>query len=632
MADTLGSTSGSFIAREGILVDSVWLSAPGLAIKLWRDAGGLQWLANPALTDWQAGLSSPDDWPLLAAALWPLCTATQPASATGLAFRTQPVRAVCVPLFDGWLVWLTPSGAEPAALPLPHLAQALALASMSVSVWRVDRATQRIEFNEIGNLWSGFAVRAGGVPLAEVRATIHPQDRRTVMLAAEAAMAGNGVVDVEARYLNADGSYRHLLTRRVAERDAQGNVVALVGISIDQTDRQLGEQALLDKAAAEQASRAKSDFLARLSHELRTPLNAVLGFSELMQSDSSQPLSPLQTVRAEHIRRAGRHLLALIDDVLDLTSVETGPPVSDELPVALDEIVADAVQWMQPQAAQARVQLHQRVTPAWVSGNARRLRQIAVNLLSNAVKYNRPGGEVWVDLQASARDGLPGWQLGVRDNGRGLCEAQMALLFEPFNRLGMEHEGISGSGIGLTIVRDLLQRMRGRIEVSSQPGQGSEFRAWWPAVEPPVTAPAALKTVLTSRSATDAATSEPKPLSVLYIEDNPVNVLLVEAMLGQRANMHLSCATDGASGVRAARALLPDVVLVDMQLPDFDGIEVLRQLNATPALAGATLIALSANAMPEDVARAMAAGFSDYWTKPIDVKQTLARLDALAAR
>ena len=620
-------------------MDSVWLSAPGLAIKLWRDAGALRWTANPALIDWRASHASavpePADWPLLADALWPLCAASPPASsatpAPELVFCAQTLRAACVKLADGWLVWLTPSGAEPAALPFPHLAQALALASMSVSVWRVNLATQRIEFNDIGYLWSGFAVRAGGVPLADVRATLHPQDRRTVMLAAEAAMAGHGVVDVEARYLSADGSYRHLLTRRMAERDAQGNVVALVGISIDQTDRQLGAQALLDKAAAEQASRAKSDFLARMSHELRTPLNAVLGFSELMQSDSSQPLSPLQAVRAEHIRRAGRHLLTLIDDVLDLASVEAGLPEPDEGPVALDEVVAEAVQWMQAQAAQARVQLHQRLTPAWVAGNARRLRQIAVNLLSNAVKYNRPEGEVWVDVQAAARDGVPGWQLVVRDNGRGLTEAQTALLFEPFNRLGMEHEGISGTGIGLTIVRDLLQRMGGHIGVSSQPGRGSEFRAWWPAVEPPGTAPAELNAVHDSGLAMTAATAQTQPLNVLYIEDNPVNVLLVEAMLGQRTNIHLSCATDGASGVRAACALRPDVVLVDMQLPDFDGMEVLRQIKAVPALIGATLIALSANAMPEDVARALAAGFSDYWTKPINVKQTLARLDALAA-
>ena len=614
-------------------MDSVWLSAPGLAIKLWRDAGALRWLANPALIDWHASRASPaatsGDWSMLADALWGLSAAVPPATPPGLVFCAQTLHAFSVLLDDGWLVWLTPSGAEPVALPFSRRAQALALASMSVSVWRVNLATQRIEFNDIGYRWSGFAVRAGGVPLDEVRATIHPRDSRTVTLAADAAMAGNGVVDVEARYLNADGSYRHLLTRRVAERDASGRVVALVGISIDQTDRKLGEQALLDKAAAEQASRAKSDFLARMSHELRTPLNAVLGFSELMQSDSSQPLSPLQAVRAEHIRRAGRHLLTLIDDVLDLTSVETGLPLLDGEPVALHEIVADAVQWMQPQAAQARVQLHQRVTPAWVAGNAQRLRQIAVNLLSNAVKYNRSEGEVWVDVQASARDGQPGWQLGVRDNGRGLSEAQTALLFEPFNRLGMEHEGISGTGIGLTIVRDLLQRMGGRIEVSSQPGQGSEFRAWWPAVEPPGTAPAAAHH---SGSATNAATPESKPLKVLYIEDNPVNVLLVEAMLGQRTNIHLSCATDGASGVDAACALLPDVVLVDMQLPDFDGMEVLRQLKAVPALTGATLIALSANAMPDDVARALAAGFADYWTKPIDVKQILARLDALAAR
>jgi CheY-like chemotaxis protein len=229
----------------------------------------------------------------------------------------------------------------------------------------------------------------------------------------------------------------------------------------------------------------------------------------------------------------------------------------------------------------------------------------------------------------------------VRDSGRGLSQAQLALIFEPFNRLGLEHESIEGTGIGLTIVRDLVQRMGGRISVTSEPGQGSKFSVCWPLVAPPAAGAAAESAINAGHatSADDGAVARTavaidgaalKPLDLLYIEDNPVNVLLLQELLAQRPNVRMRSADDGSGGLNMALEHTPDVLLIDMQLPDFDGMEVLRRLKAMPTLTAVRLIALSANAMPDDVSNALASGFHDYWTKPIDMKKVLEKLDALS--
>ena len=634
-----------------------------------------------------------------------------------------------------------------------RLTQAVNLAS--VWLWRVDVATQRVEFNDVGYRALGLQPRDGGVPLEAVREMIHPDDIEAITRAAEQALASDGIVDVEARYRDSSGGYRHWLTRRVAERDAEGRAIALAGVSIDQTarinererarslvhridiitqaagvgvwsidierdtvewneqmfhiyglpvaaqapspqelmerlihpdDRALvarqraraerfpglgiqfecrivrpdgalrwlsswsrrehapdgrlmaygvtldvtegkrAEQALRDKASAEQASRAKSEFLSRMSHELRTPLNAVLGFAQLLLHDAADRLNERQSDRVQRIHAAGLHLTALIDDVLDLASIESNTLKLDMQEVSLQDAVDDVLQWTRAQAERAGVRVHAAALPGWVRSDPRRLRQILANLLSNAIKYNRPDGEVWIACRAQPVAGKDGWLLSVRDSGRGLSAAQQAHLFEPFNRLGAEREAIEGTGIGLTIVHHLVELMGGTIEVDSDPGHGSEFRVALPA------GAALVPARLAEAGETSVAAPAPAAtLSVLYIEDNAVNVLLVEQLLTLRPHMKLLSAADGTSGVALARAARPGVVLIDMQLPDFDGYEVLRRLRAEPGLAGCALIALSASAMPEDVSRARAAGFHDYWTKPIDFTQFLESLDALAA-
>jgi PAS domain S-box-containing protein len=633
----------------------------------------------------------------------------------------------------------------------------LAVGLVGMSLWRIDTATQRIQLNDWGYEMIGERPRADGMPLDDLRAHIHPADHAALRQASEQAAASTCVVDVEARYRRIDGSFRTMLTRRVAERDARGRVVALVGVSldisaqvsardsaqeaaqsidliaeatgvgvwtndidsrevvwnrqmwriygipedvpvaearrmaieltdpadrqrltdafrklvkgqpapeemefrirrhdgeprwvvgrgrfahhrerhvvlgvfIDITDRKRSEDVRREKAAAEEASRAKSEFLSRMSHELRTPLNAVLGFTQLILADPVQPLPDKQHERILRVRNAGQHLLSLIDDVLDLTSVEADSvPIATE-PVMLAPLVQEMLQWLAPGAQQAGVVLSADALDGAVMADHKRLRQVLSNLLSNAIKYNRRGGRVDIALiDEDVADDESGRWLGfcVKDTGRGLTPAQMQRLFEPFNRLGAERDGIEGTGIGLTIVRALVHRMGGRIEVQSRPGEGSEFRVWLlrgneGKADSDLTIPGLLDV--------DAASAADAPMDVLYIEDNPVNVLLVNELVAMRPRALLHVATDGRSGVARARALRPRAVLIDLQLPDIDGFEVLRLLRADPALQGLVCIALSANAMSEDIARAMRLGFDDYWTKPIDFARFLGGLDHL---
>ena len=481
--------------------------------------------------------------------------------------------------------------------------------------------------------WSEQMYRLRGLspddprPLDEVIASIFEPAQREHLRQLTRRHIDEGVpYEAELRVVWPDGSVHWIATAGQVVRDEQGRPLRMMGVNWDITQHKRAEAALRDKEAAERASRAKSEFLARMSHELRTPLNAVIGFAQLIEHDAAAPLAPVQRERVAHIRAAGAHLLALIEDVLDLAAIESATlPIALE-PVSVDAALDDVQQWVAPLGARGGVTLHLARSGRWVVADARRLRQVLANLLTNAIKYNRAGGAVWVDVATSPDD--PAGEttcITVRDDGRGMSAAQVEHLFEPFNRLGAERDGIEGVGIGLMIVRHLVQFMGGRVDVSSAPGQGSTFRI-------------GLKgAAATPSSAGVAPATTPLPpervrdrLDVLYIEDNPVNVLLVEEMVALRSHVALRCAADGASGVAAAIASPPEVVLVDMQLPDMDGFEVLRRLRAEPALAGTVLVALSANAMPEDVARARAAGFDDYWTKPIEVDRFLGGLDALS--
>ena len=504
-----------------------------------------------------------------------------------------------------------------------------AIDAAGVGVWEITFRPRATHWNRAMHALFGADPAAGLTPEAAARAALEPSVLATITAALQECRRGGLPFRVEHEVRWPDGTRRWLLSTGRLQRDAAGEPLTISGVAVDITERRHAEQLARERDRAEQASLAKSDLMARVSHELRTPMNAVLGFTELMALDT---LSPPQRERLSRIRAAGSHLLALIDDLLSLSRAEadTGAPRLE--PVRLPEVLGLARLWVAGLAQSRGITLladEAGAQLAWVRAERRRLGQVLTNLLSNAIKYNRTGGRVWLSLVQGTLDGAPAWGLAVRDEGRGLSAEQRLRLFEPFNRLGAEREGIPGTGIGLSIVRQLVEEMHGRLDVDSQPGQGSVFTVWLPVAE--AVAPAAEPpTAVVARPASPVAAQ--RACRVLYVEDNAVNVMLLEQMLSLQPGYELRCAEDGAQGLALAAHWQPELVLLDMQLPDVHGLELMPRLRALPGMANARYVALSANAMPQDIAAAHAAGFDAYWTKPLDVQQFHRGLAEQAAR
>ncbi|MEO8835258.1 MAG: ATP-binding protein, partial [Caldimonas sp.] len=455
-------------------------------------------------------------------------------------------------------------------------------------------------------------------------ALVHPDDRSVVIDWAAAPFDPHPSA-YEFRMRLPDGSYRWIASRSAVILDESGRPVRRVGVNWDVTEGKNAETARRQAEVAEREIQAKSQFLSRMSHELRTPLNAVLGFTQLLQIEARQEGHSGQLAKLQHIRSAGDHLLSLINDVLDLSGLEAGEIRLALQPVDLGELVRQSLPLLHSLAEQHQVSLETRASGGVVRADPTRLRQVLINLLSNAIKYNRRGGQVVVETRCAGTEAT----LAVRDTGRGLSEEQVASLFEPFNRFGVEHEGIEGTGIGLTIVKALVDGMGGRIDVISEPGRGTTFTVSLPAAsaaEPAATGPTAAAPPACAQAVAD---DRERAGTILYIEDNQVNVLLVEELVKSLGGLTIASEPTGAAGVERARTLRPDLVLVDLQLPDFDGYEVLRRLRAEPLTRTIPCIALSANAMREDIERGLASGFADYWTKPIDFTVFIAALQRL---
>jgi signal transduction histidine kinase/CheY-like chemotaxis protein len=372
------------------------------------------------------------------------------------------------------------------------------------------------------------------------------------------------------------------------------------------------------------ASQAKTDFLAGMSHELRTPLNAVIGFADLMRMNvATEPLTHRQNQAVEHILAAGRHLLALIEDVLDLARIETGR-LSMSMEAVDPHLVARQVcQSLKPQADAAGIVLHSPPVTAGlgVVADRTRLHQVLLNLVSNAIQYNRPGGEVTIDL----RRGRDGVIVSVRDSGVGIPADRMAELFQPFNRLGRETSALPGAGIGLTVSRRLTEAMQGRLEATSREGEGSCFTLHLP--------PARLDASMTAPevTASDALIAPGETVTLLYVEDNPSNIALMRHVVAALGSIHLHVAETGPEGLSLARDLRPDVILLDINLPGLNGFELKARLDADPLTQGLPVLALSASAMPTDIARGKAAGFRDYLTKPLDIRALAHALNRAAS-
>jgi PAS domain S-box-containing protein len=401
----------------------------------------------------------------------------------------------------------------------------------------------------------------------------------------------------------------------------------------DVTERQRDAQALQEtnveleraKSAAEKANQAKSDFLSSMSHELRSPLNAILGFAQLMES-SEPPPTDSQEENIAQILQAGWHLLKLINEVLDLAVIESGRVSLSEEPVSLAEVMWECQAMMEPEGQHRGISLTfpRFETPMFVSADRTRLKQIVINLLSNAIKFNKERGTVIVACDASTPGRV---RISVQDTGAGLPTDKLEQLFQPFNRLGHEAPGgVAGTGIGLVVTKRLAELMGGELGVESVVGVGSTF---WCELD----SSAAPQPLVERRDAAILDLPAPAPSgaslhTLLYVEDNQANMKLVQQLVARRPDLRLLTAVNGTLGIHIARTSQPSVILMDINLPGMSGVEALKVLREDPATAHIPVVAISANAMPRDIARCLDAGFFRYLTKPIKIKEFMDTLRA----
>jgi signal transduction histidine kinase/ActR/RegA family two-component response regulator len=430
------------------------------------------------------------------------------------------------------------------------------------------------------------------------------------------------LTEIEQRTLALEGSNREIAREALERALAQQEVMRLNSELEERVHERTMQLELANSELelaieeARNANQAKSAFLSSMSHELRTPLNAILGFAQILAADNL-PTTPEQKKEfSGHILKSGRHLLTLINEILDLAKVEAGALTLSMEPVGLAEVLAECRTMIGPQAATRGIHVHfPDNAAALVQADRTRLKQVLLNLLSNAVKYNREGGEVVVECTPCGPDRL---RLSVRDTGMGLRPDQVAALFQPFNRLGQENGTQEGTGIGLVFTRRLVEMMKGEIGVTSTPGVGSTF---W--IELSAAAPLVQLAAPVQPDAGQAASvpSGAEPRLILYIEDNPANLRLVQEILSFRADLRLLSAPDGHAGLALAHMHRPAIILLDLNLPGMNGFEVLAQLRRDAATAHIPVVALTANAMPHDIERGLSAGFTRYLTKPIDIEQ-----------
>ncbi|MDW5444325.1 ATP-binding protein [Polaromonas sp. SM01] len=435
--------------------------------------------------------------------------------------------------------------------------------------------------------------------------------------------ASRGIEDIyELTYIRKDGSRFPCIISITALRDDYGTIIGYLLIGTDNSVRKQVEVALKDAmAVAEKANLAKSDFLSSMSHELRTPLSAILGFAQLIESGTPQP-TPSQKRSVDQILQAGWYLLDLINEILDLALIESGKLSLSLEPVSLAEVMRECETMIESQADKRGISVtfpHFDL-PRVVMADRTRLKQVLINLLSNAIKYNTEHGSValkCVDIEPQRI------RICVEDTGEGLGPEKIDQLFQPFNRLGQAASAEQGTGIGLVMTKRLVELMGGVIGVESVVGQGSMF---W--IEMNTTVERQHAAELMDLALAPKAPALAQMHTVLYVEDNPANLMLVEDLMARRPDLRLLSARDGTSGIAIAKASLPDFILMDINLPGISGIRALKILSDDPLTAHIPVVALSANAMPRDIEKGLEAGFFRYLTKPIKINEFMDTLDA----
>ena len=457
------------------------------------------------------------------------------------------------------------------------------------------------------------------------RKHIHPQDLVKFDQALADHLAGRGPFDIEYRLIGKDKELHWVRGRGRASFNSEGKPTRMSGANMDMTQVKLAEQRVIQaKVAAEKANQAKSEFLSSMSHELRTPLNAILGYAQLFEYDLN--LTPQQVANMREIRKAGDHLLQLINDVLDLAKIESGKMTVSLEPVLVSRIINEAFTLVQPQADAKGINLSHNANSTenyYVIADNVRYKQALVNLLSNAVKYNNMGGDVDVSVAVIGQKIL---RLGVRDNGKGIPVNRQAEVFQPFNRLNAEFSKIEGSGVGLVITKQLVEMMNGQLNFESAEGVGTHF---W------IDLPLAMewnqqqKEIIKSVDYVPTKLAFSTPKNVLYIEDNPTNIRLLQQFFNRHDCLNLDIAEEPFVGIYKARNDQPDLIILDINLPGMDGFEAMNVLQNDRLTKHIPVIGLSANAMPYDIERGIKSGFFEYLTKPVDMNRLIETLNRL---
>ncbi|MFN3629780.1 MAG: ATP-binding protein [Casimicrobiaceae bacterium] len=490
-------------------------------------------------------------------------------------------------------------------------------AALDMGIITYHATTGILSFDEAAAALHGIQHgRACSAPLDHWLSWLLPDDQQVAKTLLTGGVASGITARMTVRLPGPDLKKPRLLELSLRSFGSSGE---LVGACRDVTRERSAETLRRQKLAAERASHAKSEFMSHISHELRTPLNAILGFAQLMAMDTEHPLPHAHRERLERVQHSGKRLLCLIDQVLQITKIERGKFQLHLKATNVRSVVKHCVDTLELAASARGIDISvdiERPELSSVRADPLALEQIVTNLLSNAIKYNRDAGKVRISYRAGSMG-----ELIVDDTGNGLTEAQLGRMFEPFDRLDADKSMIPGTGLGLVITKQLIEAMAGKLEVRSQLGAGSRFRVRLP---------------LARGSREECSTNLPLGFppqsrngvnySVLYIEDDEVNVVLLEQLFTTQPEWRIECAYTAVDGITAAVRTRPDLILLDMNLPDIPGSEVFRRLQSDQRTRHIPCIAVSADALPARITQMLELGFKDYWTKPLDLTATVEKL------